>query len=36
MMLGLDHFLVDGHDGFLAVRYLEKLLTEPTASGCDR
>ena len=33
MMLGLDHFLVDGHDGFLAVRYLEKLLTEPDRLG---
>jgi pyruvate/2-oxoglutarate dehydrogenase complex dihydrolipoamide acyltransferase (E2) component len=33
MMLGLDHFLVDGHDGFLAVRFLEKLLAEPARLG---
>ena len=31
--LALDHFLVDGHDGFLAIRFLEKLLAEPERLG---
>jgi hypothetical protein len=33
LLLALDHFLVDGHDGFLAVRHLEKLLAEPARLG---
>jgi hypothetical protein len=32
-LMALDHYLVDGHDGFLAVRHLDKLLGEPARLG---
>lgn len=28
-MMALDHYLADGADGFMAVRYLDKLLSDP-------
>jgi hypothetical protein len=28
-MFAVDHYLVDGADGFMAVRYLDKLLSDP-------
>lgn len=33
MMLAVDHYLVDGHDGLLAVRDLAGLLASPSALG---
>lgn len=33
MMIALDHYLVDGHDGFMALRYLSKLLGDPERLG---
>ena len=30
MMLAIDHYLADGHDGFMAIRYLDKLLGDPS------
>jgi len=30
MMLALDHYLVDGHDGFEGIRYLEQILGDPS------
>lgn len=34
-LMALDHYLVDGHDGFLAVRHLERLLADPARLGIE-
>jgi len=31
----MDHYLVDGHDVFMATQYLTKLLTQPARLGLD-
>jgi pyruvate/2-oxoglutarate dehydrogenase complex dihydrolipoamide acyltransferase (E2) component len=40
LMFAVDHYLVDGHDGFMAIRYLAKLVEEPDrlglSDGADR